>query len=152
MTPWWWLPQPPHQHPEPLPWATAHGVGMGSNRATMMMGWQQKDAATAGRGGTMRTTQKEGLGDIIDVSWATGKFYFFFFLFSFFLVTSDIFLGTNLTIDNDETMTQHWPGRGKGGSEWDGHNAKPKKGPGDVNNVSWAIGKFFFSLFLSPFN
>ena len=37
------------------------------------------------------------------------------------------------------------------GGEWGGHDAKPKKGPGDVDDVSWAIGKFFslISFFLS---
>ena len=32
--------------------------------------------------------KKKGPGDVIDVSWVTGKFYFF-------LVTNDVFLGTN---------------------------------------------------------
>ena len=39
------------------------------------------------------------------------------------------------------------PEEGEGGGEWDGHDAKPKKGPGDVDDVSRAIGKFFFPYF-----
>ena len=94
-----------HQHPEPPPRATARGVGTGSNGA-MMTNDNGRTQQWRGEGERRGPPKKNGPGDVIDVSWATGKFYFF-------LVTNDVF--RYKLYDNDETTTQHPPGRGRGG-------------------------------------
>ena len=103
-----------HSDPDPMPRATAHGLGTGTTtnsengntaldnteqqRKHKMMGrpdnemtgrpddettGRPDDETTGNRGEEAHRTEK-GPGDVADVSWATGKFFFSFLASSYF--------------------------------------------------------------------
>jgi hypothetical protein len=64
-------------------------------------GGDEGEGETRGGG---KSNEKKGLRDVVNVSWATGTFFLFFFV-SFFFSTNS-FLGTDLNYSEEERTTR----------------------------------------------